>query len=1032
MFRDLSTLMLDMMRPSNPRLHDVMRRLNFLPTAGDKHQPFEAAKNPTAYASVPTAPQSIEWLQQEGLCLDHITVADSKVAPGERGAFASRFLPKGTVVAPAPVVHMSRDHLAMFILDDHDSDIVLWKGHQLLLNYVYGHVESSLLFFPYAPAVNLINHYKSRNNKNNQTQRPNVKLQWSSKMPHPEWLASWTPDQVVEEAEKAGLVMEIVALEDIPEGSEIVLDYGQAWQSAYEEHMATTPPTPDLPPIDWNPPQLLTINDKQRYPPYVETVCWIREEQHPVEFFNRANGDKRRIPDEWIPWKATNHFDYLSDTMPCTIVGKTHDGAFYNVLVKDMVHIDHDDETKGQANKRKPKDEVEVEIKISNIPREGVTVVPKMYIGAEMRRDAFRHEIQLPDEMVPEHWRDLKEEYSTEVEEAQCNLYMAESAIPNAGWGLYRGFAYHLAPENIYELDRFCEDMIIHVEDFAMNQMLRNRYFKQEPDQEMDEWPLASYAWSGEMTKGGNLEAETVLAFAPGCGMLANSHPMAYNSHRLGAQRITSNHTDPSFGATTAYHHNLFVEQYMKKGDLKIRTLWNGMEILVNYGDEYFQKMAENDELPIPLRSDYINVDKVLRRLRVLKQKFGDKAGDALWKLLWNTIEVFDLKLIASILPKDFTEAPKVLEAGGSAVYTMPDRIRTPEWLEKHGSCVDNIRPGESTVDLAGKGAFATRAIGKEKVVAPVPLIHLHRQHMDVFDSDHINDPSVPVFWVGKQLLMNYVYGHPESSLLLFPYSPVVNYINHASSKDGKANAKLQWSTPFNSQDWLDKSPEELLRMHKRAGLAMEIVALRDIAPGEEIFIDYQSHWEDAWKNHTEGYKLPGEWGYEPPSNQWFDWVSTDNEILDHELIVQYDRDDKYLGCHVPLPADLPAGPVEDEDLPQLEWRQAEGMFRTTKHVYPCEIIERNVDADHPVYARIRQATVAPLPQLYAAIITVPQGPDRDGKEPKRFISYNMPRRAIEIFDSDYASPQFHRKAFRHEIGIPDEIFPEAWRDLKR
>jgi hypothetical protein len=35
-------------------------------------------------------------------------------------------------------------------------------------------------------------------------------------------------------------------------------------------------------------------------------------------------------------------------------------------------------------------------------------------------------------------------------------------------------------------------------------------------------------------------------------------------------------------------------------------------------------------------------------------------------------------------------------------------------------------------------------------------------------------------------------------------------------------------------------------------GLASDVVALRDIQPGEEAFIDYGSEWEEAWKTHFE------------------------------------------------------------------------------------------------------------------------------------------------------------------------------------
>ena len=43
----------------------------------------------------------------------------------------------------------------------------------------------------------------------------------------------------------------------------------------------------------------------------------------------------------------------------------------------------------------------------------------------------------------------------------------------------------------------------------------------------------------------------------------------------------------------------------------------------------------------------------------------------------------------------------------------------------------------------------------------------------------------------GKQLLLNYLYGHPESSMLFFPSGSVSCLINHSK----KPNAKLVWST---------------------------------------------------------------------------------------------------------------------------------------------------------------------------------------------------------------------------------------------
>eukprot|EP00978_Attheya_sp_CCMP212_P012599 scaffold31513_cov37-Attheya_sp.AAC.1 len=51
----------------------------------------------------------------------------------------------------------------------------------------------------------------------------------------------------------------------------------------------------------------------------------------------------------------------------------------------------------------------------------------------------------------------------------------------------------------------------------------------------------------------------------------------------------------------------------------------------------------------------------------------------------------------------------------------------------------------------------------------------------------------------------------------------------------------------------MNRSSDDLLTK-TYAGLVMDIVATRDIAPGEEIFINYGSEWEEAWTAHSEAY----------------------------------------------------------------------------------------------------------------------------------------------------------------------------------
>jgi len=106
-----------------------------------------------------------------------------------------------------------------------------------------------------------------------------------------------------------------------------------------------------------------------------------------------------------------------------------------------------------------------------------------------------------------------------------------------------------------------------------------------------------------------------------------------------------------------------------------------------------------------------------------------------------------------------------------------------------------------------------------------------------------------------------------------------------------------------------------------------------------------------------------------------------------------------------------------------------DGMFRTMQHVCPCEITERVVGLDvEALHQDIRKDSASPTPEVWTAIAAVDSG-DRS-TPPQLFISCDMPR-AVEAFGEECVAPQFCRQAFKHEIGIPDDLFPKAWLDLK-
>ncbi len=184
------------------------------------------------------------------------------------------------------------------------------------------------------------------------------------------------------------------------------------------------------------------------------------------------------------------------------------------------------------------------------------------------------------------------------------------------------------------------------------------------------------------------------------------------------------------------------------------------------------------------------------------------------------------------------------------AKQTIMERNIT--WIEENGICLELIKPGKSTIKQAGRGAFTTTFISKGTVISPMPLNTItDRDTMLMFElttdeetgnkfKDEDSEQN------GEQIIVNYCFGHHESQLLLCPMTNGV-LMNHCSTrsvgeghcKDKGPNAKVQWATAWDesTSEWLEKSIDEITDATAlgQRGLSLEVVATRDIAPGEEV-----------------------------------------------------------------------------------------------------------------------------------------------------------------------------------------------------
>jgi hypothetical protein len=186
------------------------------------------------------------------------------------------------------------------------------------------------------------------------------------------------------------------------------------------------------------------------------------------------------------------------------------------------------------------------------------------------------------------------------------------------------------------------------------------------------------------------------------------------------------------------------------------------------------------------------------------------------------------------------------------------------QWLESNGICVDRLYVQPSTQINAGLGAFARQKVRAGEVIATSPVVQFHQSQMEIAkqylkETGRQGDESKRSIYYtehvqGYQRLINYCLGHVNSSVLLLPYAPGVNYINHDPRQ---ANAILDWSrSKYNTgRDVLSSMPTSEAIYHTGSShnrLLVDYIALRDIQVGEEILLDYGRDWQAAWDQHVE------------------------------------------------------------------------------------------------------------------------------------------------------------------------------------
>jgi len=183
--------------------------------------------------------RSVKWLEDNGSCMDHMYIKESRVPQAGRGAFTRRFIQGGDVLISDQMLLIKGGREVLRRRTDKGADVLSPGDQQQLTNYVYSHPDSSLFFLPTSVAAVINHHSSSRMGKE---KGPNVEMRWSQTDKKTQHFLNMPPEKFPKDVM---VVLDFVATRDIAVDEEVLVDYGESWQEAWDQHVAHWVPPKD-------------------------------------------------------------------------------------------------------------------------------------------------------------------------------------------------------------------------------------------------------------------------------------------------------------------------------------------------------------------------------------------------------------------------------------------------------------------------------------------------------------------------------------------------------------------------------------------------------------------------------------------------------------------------------------------------------------------------------------------------------------------------------------------------------------------
>jgi len=453
------------------------------------------------------------------------------------------------------------------------------------------------------------------------------------------------------------------------------------------------------------------------------------------------------------------------------------------------------------------------------------------------------------------------------------------------------------------------------------------------------------------------------------------------------------------------------------------RDVQSGEELFLNYGLCTPNHRADwMKETPLP--SDYKSAIKILNSTWMnLTQGMQEKSVAVQYPTDVDP-------LVSKLLPKSVKDLNHLMSLkleSRELIRELARRTeinqRTPEWIRSHGKCLETMVPGLSRIPHAGMGGIAQNFVSKGEVIVPVPLVH-------IMDEDVLSIYNENGEKIGDQLVLNYCYGHRDSTLLLCPNTNAV-LINHCGikSKDCRPNARMRWTEGWDSTSdaWRLETLSSLSKKSFR-GLTMEIVAISDIFPGDEILMDYGEEWEMAWQRHLKTW-IPHK--YATTAREANDAKELPDFLMSGDLRHIAKDSRLFAGCQF-WPTKFDTDKIWEKANPKWTNLNDTEILRQysedgSKYVgsyeahrgmsyWPCSIIRSEDEAHSKFTVRIFPMPFEEEEELW------------DINNLPRFLT-NYSRESIHFFVRKSKGDHYLPGVFRHKIGIPEDVFPEQWKN---